>query len=127
MLASGRLDAHDPCIFIGLQRTGIRAGQAPCAIASIAGQTSLWGGEWLAHQGADAAPVRWGLALLLAGLNAPDQIEAAFWQVGLWHATLVTLPDWLASQLLHVCQSHAHLCLKQMLQVASRQTSGYKY
>ncbi len=72
MLASGRLDAHDPCIFIGLQRTGIRAGQAPCAIASIAGQTSMWGCEWLAHEGADTSPVRWGLALLLARLHALD-------------------------------------------------------
>ncbi len=103
MLAPHRLDARDPCIFIGLQHTGIRAVQAPCAILSIARQTSPWGSQWLAHQGADASPVRWGLVLLLTGLHALDQVEAALWQVGLWHATLVTFPYWLASQLLHVC------------------------
>jgi len=75
----------------------------------------VWGGGWLAHQGANASAIRWGLAVLLAGLNALDRIEAALWQVGLWHATLVTFPDWLASQLLHLCQSHTHVCLKQML------------
>jgi len=60
---------------------------------------------------------------LLAGLHALDKVEASLWQVGLWHATLVTFPYWLASQLLHVCQSHTHLCLKQTLQVASSHTS----
>ena len=130
MLAPHRLDAGDSCIFIGLQRTGIRAVQAPRTIASIARQTFVWGGEWRAHQGADASPVRWGLALLLAGLHALDEVEAALWQVGLWHAAPVTFPHWLTSQLLHVCHSHTHVGLKQTLQVASSHTSTeveYRY
>ncbi|KAA6425535.1 MAG: hypothetical protein FRX49_04432 [Trebouxia sp. A1-2] len=62
--------------FNKLMLTGISAVQAPCAIASIACQTFTW----RAHQGADASPVRWGLALLLTGLHALDKVEAALWQ-----------------------------------------------